>query len=122
MVPEFQIWVEGDNGPESMDSRDMGCIHSTMVLGTVRGVIFPPWRWTTFPRGRGQSMREALDEVEDNMAMICEMERRTVIDARRAAAAAAAAAGKDGEAARIAAQITEINRSVEARRRSGRDA
>ena len=41
------VFVLGDNGDHSTDSRQFGSVPSHLVEGVVKAVIFPPWRWST---------------------------------------------------------------------------
>jgi hypothetical protein len=34
-VPPGHLWLEGDNGPQSLDSRTYGCVPEAMVTGRV---------------------------------------------------------------------------------------
>jgi type IV secretory pathway protease TraF len=38
------VYVLGDNGEHSTDSRDFGSVPSHLVQGVVKAIIFPPWR------------------------------------------------------------------------------
>ena len=41
------VFVLGDNGAHSTDSRQFGPVPSVMVEGVVKAVVFPPWRFST---------------------------------------------------------------------------
>ena len=59
-VPNFSLWVEGDNYDEydenqtnpkaqSVDSRTYGAISKNLVIGVAERVIWPPSRWGVIP-------------------------------------------------------------------------
>ncbi|AET38046.1 endopeptidase catalytic subunit Ecym_2304 [Eremothecium cymbalariae DBVPG len=44
-IPRSHLWVEGDNGSNSVDSNNFGPISTGLVIGTITNVIWPPSRW-----------------------------------------------------------------------------
>jgi signal peptidase I len=44
-VPDGHVWVEGDNKDASRDSREYGPVPVNLVIGIVRGRIYPKPRW-----------------------------------------------------------------------------
>jgi signal peptidase I len=44
VVPEGYYYILGDNLASSIDSRSLGLLHHTQVLGTVSAVITKPWK------------------------------------------------------------------------------
>ncbi|KAJ3124528.1 hypothetical protein HK098_001076 [Nowakowskiella sp. JEL0407] len=45
IVPEGYVWIQGDNLPFSIDSRDYGPIPVGLIRGRVRARLFPDARW-----------------------------------------------------------------------------
>jgi hypothetical protein len=43
---ETSVYVLGDNVEHSTDSRHFGFVPSHLVKGVVKGIIFPPWRYS----------------------------------------------------------------------------
>lgn len=41
------VFVLGDNGPHSTDSRQFGAVPSVLVEGVVQAIVFPPWRFSS---------------------------------------------------------------------------
>jgi len=77
------VWLEGDNGPASQDSRDFGSTYAHLVLGAARAVIFPPTHMKLLPRGTGPSLRERAeaDAIEAARAgQMSEEERLAAFD------------------------------------------
>ena len=44
-VPAGQIWVEGDNWRNSLDSNDFGTVPINLVTGKATAIVWPPSRF-----------------------------------------------------------------------------
>ncbi|PFH35565.1 signal peptidase I protein [Besnoitia besnoiti] len=42
LVPRGHVWVQGDNGKASLDSRTYGCVSQGAILGTAMFSLWPP--------------------------------------------------------------------------------
>jgi len=42
-IPKGQLWLEGDNSKDSLDSRLFGPVSSNMISGRVNPIVFPSW-------------------------------------------------------------------------------
>jgi len=75
VVPAGHVWVEGDNGTNSVDSRYYGPLHTGLLQGRVVARVWPPWKATvlTGQRRHGASStavarRERVPSVLDDAA------------------------------------------------------
>jgi signal peptidase I len=50
-LPPYSLYVEGDNPSQSRDSRQLGPISKSLLVGIAEYVIWPPSRWQKIQRG-----------------------------------------------------------------------
>lgn len=48
-LPQFSLWLEGDNHEKSVDSRTYGPVCKNSVIGTAERIVWPPSRWGAIP-------------------------------------------------------------------------
>eukprot|EP00300_Choanocystis_sp_HF-7_P014940 c18884_g1_i5.p1 GENE.c18884_g1_i5~~c18884_g1_i5.p1 ORF type:complete len:125 (+),score=15.89 c18884_g1_i5:358-732(+) len=63
LVQQGHLWVEGDNGAKSMDSRTFGPISASLVVGQADLVIWPPHRFGTKIETASASDRTVRDKT-----------------------------------------------------------
>lgn len=44
IVPEYTIWIEGDNHENSQDSCDYGAVTNKLIVGKASYIVWPPSR------------------------------------------------------------------------------
>lgn len=51
-VPDYSLFVQGDNKQNSIDSRDRdhGCVSKNLLVGIAEAVLWPPSRWQRIRR------------------------------------------------------------------------